>query len=72
LDRKLGIVIASFIVLLMTLTVMITGNHYWLDAVGGWAVIGVAYIINRHVPYPFLKHLPWRKTAPDSARGAAV
>jgi membrane-associated phospholipid phosphatase len=71
-NRKMGIAIASFIVVLMTLTVMITGNHYWLDAVGGWLVIGVAYIINRYVPYPFLHHLPWRRPSPEAPRGAAT
>jgi hypothetical protein len=71
-NRKLGIAVASVIVLLMTLTVMITGNHYWLDAVGGWLVIGAAYVINRYVPYPLLKPLPRRRTAPDRAREASI
>lgn len=71
-NRKMGIAIASFIVVLMTLTVMITGNHYWLDAVGGWLVIGAAYIINRYVPYPFLHHLPWRRTSPETPREAVT
>lgn len=60
-NRKLGIAVMVAITVLMTLTVMITGNHYWLDAVGGWLVIGAALIVNRLVPYPFLSQMPWRK-----------
>lgn len=57
-NRKLGLAVAFLIPMLMTLTVMVTGNHYWLDAVGGWLVIGSAYVINRLVPYPLIE--TWR------------
>lgn len=36
---RIGAVIGAIHVTIMTLTVMVTGNHYWLDAVGGWLVI---------------------------------
>jgi membrane-associated phospholipid phosphatase len=62
-NRKLGITVMLFITTLMTLTVMVTGNHYWLDAVGGWMVIGLAYVINRVVPYPLLATLRARRDA---------
>jgi membrane-associated phospholipid phosphatase len=56
-NRKVGVSVAVFITTLMTITVMVTGNHYWLDAVGGWLVIGAAFLINRFVPYPLLDRL---------------
>lgn len=58
-NRKVGIAIMSFLTVLITLTVMVTGNHYWLDAVGGWLIIGAAFVINRYVPYPLLER--WRQ-----------
>lgn len=70
-NHKLGIAVMAFLTVLITFTVMITGNHYWLDAVGGWLVIGLAFLINRYVPYPFLKNLPWKRQAPKSANEAA-
>jgi len=69
-NRKFGAAIVVFFATLITFTVMITGNHYWLDALGGWAVITVAIIINRYVPYPFLKNLPWRRQSPEVAQEA--
>lgn len=63
-NRKIGVPLMLFITSLMTFTVMVTGNHYWLDAVGGWLVIGLAYVINRVVPYPLLET---RRSRRDSA-----
>ncbi|HEU0165179.1 MAG TPA: phosphatase PAP2 family protein [Thermomicrobiales bacterium] len=57
--KKTGKVIAGFLIVLITLTVMVTGNHYWLDAVAGWTVITVAALINRALPYPFPIPWPW-------------
>lgn len=57
-NRKIGVPIMLIIPTVMTLTVMVTGNHYWLDAVGGWLVISLAYLINRAVPYPLIE--TWR------------
>ena len=71
-NRKIGVPIMLFIPTLMTLTVMVTGNHYWLDAVGGWLVIGLAYVINRLVPYPLIA--TWRSRgaqSPASPRAAS-
>jgi diacylglycerol O-acyltransferase / wax synthase len=62
-NRKLGITVMVAITALMTFTVMVTGNHYWLDAVGGWLVIGLAYLINRMVPYPLITTLRDRRAA---------
>jgi hypothetical protein len=59
-NRKLATLVLLFIPTLMTMTVMVTGNHYWLDAVGGWLVIGAAFVINRLVPYPLLPRLKAR------------
>ena len=35
---------------LMTLTVMATGNHYLLDAVGGWLIVLAALLVARALP----------------------
>lgn len=66
-NRKLATFVLLFIPTLMTTTVMVTGNHYWLDAVGGWLVIGAAFVINRLVPYPFLEWVRARKNPATSA-----
>jgi hypothetical protein len=67
-NRKLATFVLLFIPALMTTTVMVTGNHYWLDAVGGWLVIGTAFVINRLVPYPFLEWLRGRRNPPTSTQ----
>ena len=41
-----------FLTLLLGVTVIVTGNHYWLDVVGGWIVIGLSLLINRLLPFP--------------------
>ena len=41
----IGWVIGGFHVTMMTLTVMATGNHYFLDEVGGWLVVAVALVL---------------------------
>jgi membrane-associated phospholipid phosphatase len=61
--KWLGSFLLIVIPTLMTLTVMVTGNHYWLDAVGGWLVIGAAFIVNRLAPYPFIEWLRDRRAA---------
>lgn len=58
--RKIGIVIAAALIVMISLTVMITGNHYWLDGVAGWVVIAVAALINRALPYPLPIRWPWQ------------
>ena len=40
---NVGAIIGVLHISIMTLTVMATGNHYWLDAAGGWIVIGAAF-----------------------------
>jgi membrane-associated phospholipid phosphatase len=53
LPRPLGINVGAFIgafhVVMMTVTIMVTGNHYWLDAVGGWIVIFAAWLAAKYV-----------------------
>ena len=61
--RKVGIALAAALVTMICLTVMITGNHYWLDGVGGWLVIGTALVINRALPYPLPIRWPWQREA---------
>lgn len=61
--KRIGQGIGVFLVILISYTVIVTGNHYWLDIIGGWAVVGAALLINRWLPYPL--QLPW--TASDPA-----
>ncbi len=63
-NRVVGRIVMAILTVLITLTVMITGNHYWLDAVGGWLVISLAYLINRVIPYPLLRALHTRRSGP--------
>jgi len=59
--KWIGRGIGAFLVILMALTVIVTGNHYWLDIIGGWAVVGASLLINRWLPYPL--RLPWSSSA---------
>lgn len=52
---KLRVVFVTFMALSMTYIVIITGNHYWVDALVGWIFIGSAFVINKLIPYPLLK-----------------
>ena len=45
----------------MTITVMATGNHYWLDAVGGWLIVAAAFAVARLLPRRSPLH--WRRAA---------
>jgi hypothetical protein len=55
----IGWVIGAFHVSMMTLTVMATGNHYFLDEVGGWLVVGTAILLavwmTKHFPFSLPK-----------------
>lgn len=59
-------------VVLISVTVIVTGNHYWLDIIGGWIVVLLALLINRVLPYPLPIMWPWkwkrsRSVMPESA-----
>lgn len=64
--RWVGRGIGAFLVILIAYTVIVTGNHYWLDIIGGWAVIGVALLIHRWLPYPL--RLPWNAPVTATAQ----
>jgi len=55
--RRIGPTLAVLHVSIMTITVMATGNHYVLDAIGGWMIVGAAFLVARRLPaqFPF----PW-------------
>jgi membrane-associated phospholipid phosphatase len=62
--RALGL----FLMLLLPVTVIVTGNHYWLDVVGGWMVIGLSLLVNRLLPFPLPIRWPWQaEPAPGRA-----
>lgn len=57
--RRVGHAIAAFLIVAIVTMVIVTGNHYWLDAMAGWVVIAVSALVNRLLPYPFPIHRPW-------------
>ena len=64
-DGSIGV----FLILLLPVTVIVTGNHYWLDVVGGWMVVGLSLLINRALPFPLPIRWPWqRDSEPDPVR----
>jgi len=60
------LLLASYPVLMIFATV-VTGNHYFLDAVGGWVVLAVAYTLAR-----WREWWPWRREARASERSAMI
>ena len=66
LSARLRILLVVFMASLITYVVIITGNHYWLDAVVGWMFIGAAIVINHYLPYPLLLRDPTPEALPDS------
>lgn len=58
--RRVGWLLGGIIILMMPVVVIVTGNHYWLDVIGGWAVIGVSLLINRWLPFPLPIRWPWQ------------
>jgi membrane-associated phospholipid phosphatase len=67
--RIVGRVFAALLVALMTYTVMVTGNHYWIDAIGGWIIVFAALAINRWLPWRI--SLPWSEPSPRSRTATA-
>ncbi len=57
--RRVVYCVAALLIATITITVIVTANHYWLDAVAGWFVIAVSAIVNRVLPYPFPINWPW-------------
>lgn len=68
--RRVGWLLGGIIILMMPVTVMVTGNHYWLDVVGGWTVIGVSLLINRWLPFPLPIRWPWQTEPQPTPVGA--
>jgi hypothetical protein len=56
---RIGAIIGAMHVTMMVITVMATGNHYFLDAVGGWLVVLAAFGISSLLPERL--PLPWRR-----------
>jgi hypothetical protein len=68
---RLGAVLGSFHVLLMCLAVIVTGNHYVLDIVAGFAVAGSALLVVRFLPLASSR-LQWRTYSRDRSVEVAV
>jgi membrane-associated phospholipid phosphatase len=47
---KIGWFIGGLLVALMCFTVMATGNHWWLDFIGGWIVVAISFGLSRVLP----------------------
>lgn len=54
-NKWLARLFVVFMASLITYIVVITGNHYWLDAVVGWIFIGTALVINHFIPFPLIR-----------------
>jgi hypothetical protein len=65
--RRIGLIIGLTHLSIMTLTVMATANHYVLDAVGGWIIVGVSLLTARLLPTPLPR--PWRRSASPEPAG---
>jgi hypothetical protein len=68
--KYVGRVLAVLLVAMIVTTVMVTGNHYWMDALGGWIIIGAALAINRWLPWPL--PMPWREPTVRSRPEASL
>lgn len=69
---RIGWALAGFITLMMGVVVIVTGNHYWLDIIGGWAVVGVSLVINRLLPFPLPLRWPWQQAPQPTAHSAVA
>jgi membrane-associated phospholipid phosphatase len=73
--RWVGRSLIVIISLGMGFTVMVTGNHYWSDVIGGWIVIAMSLGINRWLPYPLPIRWPWQSqtaTSPVSTEATSA
>jgi membrane-associated phospholipid phosphatase len=59
---RIGWILGITHVILMCLTVMITGNHWWLDIVGGWLIVLAAFAVARRLPAEI--RWPWATRRP--------
>ncbi len=48
--RRVGAILGATHLLLMGVTVVVTGNHYTLDIVGGLVLVGIAALVARSLP----------------------
>jgi membrane-associated phospholipid phosphatase len=48
--KRIGLIIGIIHLGLMSLTVMITGNHYWLDIAGGLLAVAIAWCLTLLLP----------------------
>ena len=51
-------------------TIVVTGNHYWLDAVGGLVVLGGGYLIGSRLAAMMVKHRRGGDTVAESSSAA--
>ena len=68
--KRLGLILGATHAALMFVTVMVTGNHYWLDIVGGLLVAGGSFLVARLLPTEF--PWPWHRQRAPSPREAGL
>jgi membrane-associated phospholipid phosphatase len=75
---RIGLILGITHVALMCVTVVVTGNHYVLDIVGGFAVAGFAVFVARFFPIELVRtgwnprHWYIRKRSTVASTNAAV
>jgi len=47
---RLAYVFGALLTLTMFATVMVTGNHWWIDGIVGWMVVGVSILLAQRAP----------------------
>jgi membrane-associated phospholipid phosphatase len=66
--KRIGVVLGALLVGLMCFTVMVTGNHWFLDLIGGWTVVFIAFAVERRLPDRI--EFPWFRTKKAEAGGS--
>jgi membrane-associated phospholipid phosphatase len=59
---RIGATLGAIHIALINVAVVVTGNHYVLDAVGGFLIVSAAFAIARLLPAEL--PWPWRRSAP--------
>jgi hypothetical protein len=62
--KRIGMILGTLHVAMMSLTVIVTANHFVLDIVGGWLVVATAFGAARLLPAEV--RWPWQKRAGDA------
>jgi hypothetical protein len=71
--KRISKVAAALYPVAMLFCIVVTANHFWLDAVGGWAVLAGGYLIARYAVPPLADRvLLWRERRRPTTAGPAA